>query len=833
MKDNKPLYDDRVKILSNEAFAMTSLAIEKLESSDAGNYTCKAENAAGQDTHSLQLIIKQTLKWKTEPKDVTAAVGQDVSIECSATGLPSPTITWYNLNQSRTQMPSTGKNLKLNDISSTTAGMYECVAFNGVGQELRKTIKVSVNASDVSLVSMRHRRASDQAPEILKRSNEPFRLQEEEKFAMTCTLSKGTNPVQFAWMKDGLPLNDGHVKVRTIEDLLISTLIIERLKSSDAGNYTCTAQNAFGQDSHSLQLLIKHTPKWITEPQDVQALIGQDISIDCSASGSPMPTVTWFKLNQSIKHNLLSGSQLRLNIVSVNSAGLYECVADNGVDEVLKKTIRVSSYGFCPNEALSLLGVTWVSEMKMVTKLFLIVLVSLNISTIMCVQHRAESLRVKARREVADKPEILKPFSNLELRRSETFTFMCSLRKGTRPINFTWLKDGTSLTNSNAKITNIGEVSLLTIDKSLESDAGNYTCKAQNTAGYDSHMLRLVVKQTPQWLVEPQDVIGIIGQDIAVECSASGSPTPRISWLKVDQDKRKLFEGSYLRLNQISNEAIGLYECVADNGVDEVLRKTVRVSVNGRKNVSSLVTFLRDLQDILVSKGKMVWSNFVVLLIVSVATASHAMKTVKSRRAIAEPPQISRQSSILPQQENSKFTVMCSLSKGSNPVRFTWFKNNKPLKDEDVKIVHLEALSASSLSIEVLKSSDAGNYTCKAENSVGQDSHSLQLTIKHIPRFVKQPQDVITAIGQDVTVECSATGSPMPVITWLKLNGPIKRKLQGDVLRFNHISNEDAGMYECVADNGVDKALKKTFRVSVNGKHSVVLSYLKLESSAF
>ncbi|KAI1290168.1 Hemicentin-2 [Halotydeus destructor] len=786
MKDNKPLYEERVKIMNIEALSMSTLAIDKLEPKDAGIYTCKAENSAGHDSHSLHLVIKQSLKWRTEPKDVTAGAGQDISIECSASGLPSPSITWYTLNQSQTKMSSTGDNLKFDGISATAAGLYECVASNGADQEIRKTIRVSVNgehlakglgclcgaetmtmklvwsflvvcmslrltkASLINSNSLKHRRALSQAPEIFKESSDLFKFREEAKLTLTCALSKGTSPVQFTWTKDGLPLEQ-HVKVRSIEDLSLSNLVIEKLKSSDAGNYTCKAQNAIGQDSHSLQLLIKQTPKWITEPQDVQAVVGQEISVECSASGSPTPLITWFRLNQPNKQNL-SGSRLRLNAVSISSAGLYECRADNGVDEVLKKTVRLTVI-------------------------------------------EAESSSVKARREALEIPEITELLNKLELRKSQTFTFVCSLRQGTRPITFTWLMDGTSLSNAHAKVTNIGEMSILTIEKVLESDAGNYTCKAQNAAGHDSHTLLLIVKQIPRWLVEPQDVIGVIGRDIEVECSAAGSPTPVVTWFKVNQEKRTLF-GSYLRLSQISDEAVGLYECVADNGVDEVLTKTVRLSVNDRK---------------------MAWSKCVIFLIVFSGSESYA-ESLRSRRETAEAPEISKQSNVLQQKENSKFTVMCSLIKGTNPVKFTWFKNNKPLNGEDVKIVNIEAISASSLTIENLKSRDAGNFTCKAENAAGQDSHSLHLTIKQTPSFVKQPQDVITSIGQDVTVECSATGSPMPVITWFKLSSPIRQKLQGNLMRLNQVSIGDSGMYECVADNGIDEVLKKTFRVSVTGK---------------
>lgn len=39
------------------------------------------------------------------------------------------------------------------------------------------------------------------------------------------------------------------------------------------------------------------------------------------------------------------------------------------------------------------------------------------------------------------------------------------------------------------------------------------------------------------------------------------------------------------------------------------------------------------------------------------------------------------------------------------------------------------------------------------------------------PRWQVQPQDIITTIGNSVTISCIASGSPQPTYTWRKYSG--------------------------------------------------------------
>lgn len=63
-----------------------------------------------------------------------------------------------------------------------------------------------------------------------------------------------------------------------------------------------------------MKLLV--APKWILEPVDSSVTRGQSLSIDCSASGYPMPRVIWTKANGQLNSNSNFGLNANLEVKS-------------------------------------------------------------------------------------------------------------------------------------------------------------------------------------------------------------------------------------------------------------------------------------------------------------------------------------------------------------------------------------------------------------------------------------------------------------------------------------------------------------------------------------
>ena len=100
---------------------------------------------------------------------------------------------------------------------------------------------------------------------------------------------------------------------------------------------------------------------------------------------------------------------------------------------------------------------------------------------------------------------------------------------------------------------------------------------------------------------------------------------------------------------------------------------------------------------------------------------------------------------------------------------------------------------------------DSGDYLCTATNLLGSAVRKTLLVVVSLPRFTVKPSAKSVAFyGHALTLNCSATGDPQPVICWKrkKQGGqlPVGRSQQTNgALVIKDIKNEDAGNYICVA----------------------------------
>ena len=123
--------------------------------------------------------------------------------------------------------------------------------------------------------------------------------------------------------------------------------------------------------------------------------------------------------------------------------------------------------------------------------------------------------------------------------------------------------------------------------------------------------------------------------------------------------------------------------------------------------------------------------------------------------------------------------------------------------------------------LHVLKA-DSDLYYCAASNLLGRVEKKTLLVVVSPPRFiVKPPAKVVAWVGGILILNCSATGDPLPVVTWKKQGGqlPVRRSQQinGDLV-IRRVTVNDKGIYSCVSTNaGVFKSEADTF-IEVKGK---------------
>ena len=156
-------------------------------------------------------------------KDVWAEEEQNITIACTATGQPQPSIAWSKsvggLPKNRNKVKN--GNLTINKVEKKDRGTYICKAENFLG---------STTALAQLIVFTRLRFKVHPPKEVTPVIGSTVRL--------PCVAESDPKP-RITWRKNGkssLP-EDSHV-------LLNGTLLLQNIKKSHEGYYTCTATNA-------------------------------------------------------------------------------------------------------------------------------------------------------------------------------------------------------------------------------------------------------------------------------------------------------------------------------------------------------------------------------------------------------------------------------------------------------------------------------------------------------------------------------------------------------------------------------------------------------------
>ncbi|XP_012657029.1 contactin-5 [Otolemur garnettii] len=162
---------------------------------------------------------------------------------------------------------------------------------------------------------------------------------------------------------------------------------------------------------------------------------------------------------------------------------------------------------------------------------------------------------------------------------------------------------------------------------------------------------------------------------------------------------------------------------------------------------------------------------------------------------------------------------MCSPPPHSPEIIYSWVFNEFPsfVAEDSRRFISQET---GNLYISKVQTSDVGSYICLVKNTVTNArvlSPPTPLTLRndgvmgeYEPKIeVHFPFTVTAAKGTTVKMECFALGNPVPTITWMKVNGyiPSKARLRKSqaVLEIPNVQLDDAGFYECRAENSRGK----------------------------
>ncbi|XP_061149388.1 netrin receptor DCC isoform X1 [Syngnathus typhle] len=223
-----------------------SLQVSRVQPPDSATYRCLADNPGSTRTGTdaeLRVLpepgINRNLQFLQRPLRVTALLGSDAVLECSATGYPTPSIQWRRGEEviqtwNKKYSLLAGSNLIIRSVTDDDSGSFTCTAAN-------KNHNITASAELSVLVP----------PQFLNYPTNTYAY-ESTDIELECAVT-GNPPPTIRWMKNGeevipsdyFQLVDG------------SNLQILGLVKSDEGFYQCIAENIAGSSQAMAQLLLR------------------------------------------------------------------------------------------------------------------------------------------------------------------------------------------------------------------------------------------------------------------------------------------------------------------------------------------------------------------------------------------------------------------------------------------------------------------------------------------------------------------------------------------------------------------------------------------------
>ncbi|XP_061732998.1 muscle, skeletal receptor tyrosine-protein kinase [Nerophis ophidion] len=293
--------------------------------------------------NTLFLLVLVTLSngIQRAPRIITLLETVDVLLDHNATFIcevesqPSADITWTKNNQQimyydpRYVTKEQGQMLVIPHVRETDNGEYCCLASNGIGEPAQ-----SCGALQLKM-----------KPQI-KRHPTNVTLLVESKAVLPCVTLGNPKP-DVTWLKD-----DQLIKVSERVNILdYGALKINNIQKEDAGQYRCVARNSFGLAfSKPVTIEVQAPARILRVPKEKRVEYGSQISLECNATGNPIPTVTWLENGNtisgaSVDETLVGEVIVSVLKVTVSKPALYTCLASNrhsaGANTV-KATARVT-----------------------------------------------------------------------------------------------------------------------------------------------------------------------------------------------------------------------------------------------------------------------------------------------------------------------------------------------------------------------------------------------------------------------------------------------------------------------------------------------------------
>ncbi|KAM9810462.1 hemicentin-1 [Neosynchiropus ocellatus] len=862
MKDGQPLSLHRNLLLDGQE---TRLQLPDVAPSDAGLYSCVASNQAGSSTKTFNLTILEPprITSTSSPEELTLAVNSPLELECSAEGVPPPTISWLKDGHPLAQtdiVQEDGHFVRISKIQVEDAGLYTCLAGSLAGEDGRNHwVRVQVPPTLLGSGDVRS-----------------FNVPVNGHLTLEC-LADSDPPPDIQWYKDEVKMQLGGRIQRLAGGQYLE---IQEVRPEDSGHYSCVVTNMAGSSSLFFTVEVLMPPVIKEGSAVVTTHVGQDAVLPCQVEGDATTTVTWRKdgfpiPHDNIKYSILEEGSLRVHNAQLSDAGRYYCTVSNQAGSDHRgMDLRVfvgPSIGLGPFNVTATAGiravlscetagipppkVSWKrngSPLDLNLQAGAYRLLSSGSLILLSPSTEDEGyFECTAANEVGEERRVIEVILQVPPSIEDDVTAVTAVKmspvvlpchvQGRPQPTVTWTKGGVKL-GSRGGSYRVLPTGVLEITSVLPSHAGRYTCSARNPAGVAHKHVSLSVQEPPAIKPMAEEVQVVLNHGTILPCDAHGLPRPSVSWQRegvpiASGHRLAVLSNGALKFSRVTLGDAGLYQCLAKNEAGVAVGRTKLVlqvppvlSVPRVEYTAVLgqgvslecvadgqpqpeVTWHKERRPVIDGTHLHVYSNG-TLVIPSTQRSDAGLYTCTAknvagrashdmRLVIQVPPIIPPVQTDISVIQGFQALLPCS-AQGSPEPRVSWKKDGVIVPNIPGKFT---VLRSGELIIERAEPGDSGVFTCVATNAAGSAKQDIRLSVNMRPIFKEMPSDVTLNRGQSLVLSCHAQGTPPPAISWTVNNRPYSGATVDEAGRssviINNITIGDAGTYVCVAENSV------------------------------